>query len=94
VVRHRVIGAVHAQFGRPTGLGGRAAGYLMAHRPSNRSRNFWVLSLLDVRRGDRVLEIGFGPGLAVRELSRIAVDGYVCGIDHSADAALGEQAQR
>jgi hypothetical protein len=37
-----------------------------------------------VRRGDRVLEIGFGPGLAVRELSRIAVDGYVCGIDHSA----------
>jgi ubiquinone/menaquinone biosynthesis C-methylase UbiE len=30
------------------------------------------------------LEIGFGPGLAIRELSRIAAEGYVGGIDHSA----------
>jgi SAM-dependent methyltransferase len=30
-----------------------------------------------------VLELGFGPGLAIRELSRIAAEGYVCGIDHS-----------
>jgi SAM-dependent methyltransferase len=29
------------------------------------------------------LELGFGPGLAIRELSRIAAEGYVCGIDHS-----------
>jgi ubiquinone/menaquinone biosynthesis C-methylase UbiE len=29
------------------------------------------------------LEIGFGPGLAIRELSRLASRGYVCGIDHS-----------
>jgi SAM-dependent methyltransferase len=29
------------------------------------------------------LELGFGPGLAIWELSRIAVEGYVCGIDHS-----------
>ena len=41
------------------------------------------MSLLDVRRHDRVLEIGFGPGLAILELSRLAHDGYVCGIDHS-----------
>ena len=56
---------------------------LMAHRASNRKRNAWAVSLLDVRSDDRVLEVGFGPGLAIRELSRIAVDGYVCGIDHS-----------
>ena len=56
---------------------------LMAHRASNRKRNTWAVSLLDVRRDDRVLEIGFGPGLAIRELSRIAVNGYICGIDHS-----------
>jgi len=55
----------------------------MAHRPSNRRRNAWAVSLLDVQREDRVLEIGFGPGLAIRELSRIAAEGYVCGIDHS-----------
>jgi ubiquinone/menaquinone biosynthesis C-methylase UbiE len=29
------------------------------------------------------LEIGFGPGLAILQLSRLAHQGYVCGIDHS-----------
>jgi len=82
-LRQRVIDAVRAQFGRPIGLWGIAAGLLMAHRSSNRRRNTWAVSLLDVRRDDRVLEIGFGPGLAIRELSRIAAEGYVCGIDHS-----------
>ena len=81
--RQRVIAAVRAQFGRPTGLPGRAAGLLMAHRSSNRRRNAWAVSLLDVRPDDRVLEIGFGPGLAILELSRIAHAGHVCGIDHS-----------
>jgi SAM-dependent methyltransferase len=81
--RQSAIDAVRAQFGRPTGIWGRAAGLLMAHRASNRRRNVWAVSLLDVRSDDRVLEVGFGPGLAIRELSRIAVDGYVCGIDHS-----------
>ena len=82
-LRQRAIDAVRAQFGRPTGLRGCAAGLLMAHRPSNRRRNAWAVSLLDVQRDDRVLELGFGPGLAIRELSRIAAEGYVCGIDHS-----------
>jgi ubiquinone/menaquinone biosynthesis C-methylase UbiE len=82
-LRQRVIAAIRAQFGRPTGLPGRAAGLLMAHRSSNRRRNAWAVSLLDVRPDDRVLEIGFGPGLAILELSRIAHEGYVCGIDHS-----------
>jgi SAM-dependent methyltransferase len=56
---------------------------LMAHRPSNRQRNAWAVSLLDVRPDDRVLEIGFGPGLAIRELARLAGKGYVFGVDHS-----------
>ncbi len=55
----------------------------MAHRSSNRRRNAWAVSLLDVRPDDHVLEIGFGPGLAIRELARLAAGGYVCGIDHS-----------
>jgi SAM-dependent methyltransferase len=79
----RVEAAVRAQFGRPSGLGGRAAGLLMAHRSSNRKRNAWAVGLLEVRSHDRVLEIGFGPGLAIRELGRLAADGYVYGIDHS-----------
>ncbi|MBD0282217.1 MAG: methyltransferase domain-containing protein [Thermoleophilaceae bacterium] len=59
------------------------AGWVMAHRSSNRRRNAWAVSLLDVQRDDRVLEIGFGPGVAIRELARLAADGYVCGLDHS-----------
>lgn len=55
----------------------------MAHRSSNRQRNRWVVSLLDVQPTDRVLEIGFGPGLAIAELSRRATRGTVYGIDHS-----------
>lgn len=82
-LRQRVIAAIRAQFGRPTGFWGRGAGLLMAHRSSNRRRNVWAVSLLDVRANDRVLEIGFGPGVAILELSRIALEGYVCGIDHS-----------
>ena len=93
-LRQRVIDAVRAQFGRPTGLWGIAAGLLMAHRTSNRRRNAWAVSLLDVRPEDRVLEIGFGPGLAIRELSRIAAEGVrVRDRPLRADAAAGEEAQ-
>ncbi|MEU8802133.1 methyltransferase domain-containing protein [Spirillospora sp. NPDC048819] len=53
----------------------------MAHRRSNRQRNRWAASLLNVGPTDRVLEIGFGPGIAIAELARQA--GRVYGIDHS-----------
>jgi ubiquinone/menaquinone biosynthesis C-methylase UbiE len=56
----------------------------MAHRVSNRRRSAWAVSLLDVQRNDRVLEIGFGAGIAIREVSARAPEGYVCGLDHSA----------
>ncbi|MGN9809506.1 class I SAM-dependent methyltransferase [Micromonospora sp. BQ11] len=83
-VERTVIHAVIGQFGRPRGLLGALAGWQMAHRRSNRLRNRWVVSLLDVRPTDRVLEIGFGPGLAVAELARrIGPSGHVYGIDHS-----------
>ena len=54
------------------------------HRPSNRRRNRWVVCLLDVQPTDRILEIGFGPGLAIAELSRrVGSHGHVYGIDRS-----------
>jgi SAM-dependent methyltransferase len=71
------------QFMRPHGAGGHVAGWVMAHRSSNRRRNSWVVSLLDVQPTDRVLEVGFGPGIAVRELAARATSGTVFGIDHS-----------
>jgi len=82
-LRRRIVRRVVSQFHRPRGVGGRIAGWVMAHRASNRRRNAWVVSLLDVARTDRVLEIGFGPGIAVRESAARACDGLVCGVDHS-----------
>jgi SAM-dependent methyltransferase len=69
------------QFGNPRGSAGRVAGWVMAHRRSNRLRNEWVVDLLEVRPTDRVLEVGFGPGLAIAELAGRA--GHVYGIDRS-----------
>src|SRR5215475_10842159 len=73
-----VIGQAH----HPRGAAGRVAAWEMAHRPSNRQRSDWVVSLLGVRPADKILEIGFGPGLAIAELARAGA-GHVYGIDHS-----------
>jgi SAM-dependent methyltransferase len=75
--------AIRSQFVRPRGFAGRLVGWEMALRSSNRKRNAWAVGLLGVEPTDRVLEIGFGPGIAIRELSRRATRGLVCGVDHS-----------
>jgi ubiquinone/menaquinone biosynthesis C-methylase UbiE len=82
-LKESAIRRIRAQFGHPRGLAGSAVGWIMALRSSNRRRNAWAVSLLDVEPHDRILEIGFGPGIAIRELGRLAVEGYVCGLDHS-----------
>ena len=82
-LKRRVISTVVGQFGHPRGIAGRVVGWVMAHRRSNRQRNRWVVSLLDVQPTDRVLEIGFGPGVAIAELAGRATRGQVYGIDHS-----------
>jgi SAM-dependent methyltransferase len=74
-----VIGQAH----QPRGAAGSVNGWMFAHRPSNRQRNRWAVSLLDVQPASQVLEIGFGPGVAVAELVRAGA-GHVYGIDHSA----------
>jgi SAM-dependent methyltransferase len=82
-----VIGQAH----QPRGAAGRVTAWEMAHRPSNRQRSAWVVSLLEIRPADRVLEIGFGPGLAVAALVRAGA-GHVYGIDHS--GVMVQQASR
>jgi ubiquinone/menaquinone biosynthesis C-methylase UbiE len=74
---------LRAQFGQPTGLFGEIAGRIMARTRSNTERTRWTLSLLDLQPEDRVLEIGFGPGIAIQLASRIASHGLVAGVDHS-----------
>jgi ubiquinone/menaquinone biosynthesis C-methylase UbiE len=72
-----------AQFGNPTGPLGHLAGFIMRTRPSNRMRNRRTVELLEIRPEERVLEIGFGPGLAIARAAELAIAGKVVGIDHS-----------
>jgi ubiquinone/menaquinone biosynthesis C-methylase UbiE len=76
--------ALGDQFGNPNGFLGRVAGFIMRVRPSNRERNLRTLALLDIQPADQVLEVGFGPGLAIERAAELASRGKVVGIDHSA----------
>lgn len=71
------------QFKRPRGLLGRLAGFIMANRPSNRQRNEWTVSLLALEPNHRVLEIGCGPGFALKVCAKKLSEGLIVGIDHS-----------
>jgi SAM-dependent methyltransferase len=78
-----------AQFARPSGPLGRVAGWLMARTDAD---DRWVVDLLDVRPDDRVLEIGFGPGVAIALLAERATAGLVAGVDPS--DVMARQARR
>jgi SAM-dependent methyltransferase len=83
-VYRRVRRFLRGQFGCPTGLWGSLAGKVMAGTSSNHERIHWTLSLLDIKPDDRILEIGFGPGLAIELAHKLAPEGFIAGLDHSA----------
>jgi SAM-dependent methyltransferase len=68
-------------FGRPQGLLGRLGGRIMAC--VNADFGTWVGDLLKVGANDRVLEVGFGPGVVIEHLARRTSSGHVAGIDPS-----------
>src|SRR5690606_30247465 len=79
------------QFQRPEdSFLGHAAGRLMA--ATTGGRNEWTLSLLKIRPCDRILEIGYGPGVGILLASRMVPEGTVVGIDPS--EAMRKQAER
>ncbi|HZQ08332.1 MAG TPA: class I SAM-dependent methyltransferase [Anaerolineae bacterium] len=71
-----------AQFRKPTGFFGRYIGNRMAR--GNQYEAEWTVSLLNLQPTDRVLEIGFGPGVAIQLVSQKVTNGQVVGIDLSA----------
>ncbi len=72
---------LRSQPGKPTGIVGRIVGYLMDIY--NREDNHWTVSLLNIGETSKVLEIGFGTGLAIAETAKITTHGYVYGIELS-----------
>src|SRR5882724_277137 len=69
------------RFEGSTGLLGLIAEVMVAR--DHQAINDWVISLLDLQPKDRVLEIDFGPGYALRRISRIVKEGFVAGITPS-----------
>jgi hypothetical protein len=70
-------------FGRPQGNLGRLGGIIMARTIEDCGT--WVTELLEVRLNDSVLEVGFGPGVIIQRLSKLASAGHVMGVDASRD---------
>ena len=69
------------QLARPTGPLGWLVDRRMAR--SNAYEAEWTVAVLSVQPTDRVLEVGFGPGVAIALAARRATRGRVIGIDIS-----------
>jgi SAM-dependent methyltransferase len=76
-------------FGRPQGALGRLGGVIMAR--TNADCGAWVADLLEVIANDHVLKVGFGPGVVIERLAKLAAAGHVAGIDQSRE--MVEQAR-
>ncbi len=69
------------QFAKPEGICGRLVGTAMGlinHLPNMRA-----IELLDIVERDDVLEIGFGPGWALKRMAKLARSGTIVGVDRS-----------
>ena len=72
---------IASQFRTPSGLLGRLIGNGMAR--GNEAEARWTVDLLNIQPDTQVLEIGFGPGVAIQYAADQATQGHVSGIDYS-----------
>ena len=72
---------IASQFRTPSGPLGRLIGKGMARGNEPEAR--WTVDLLNIQPHTRVLEIGFGPGVAIEYAAKRAPQGHVSGIDYS-----------
>ena len=70
-----------SQFGEPRGATGHVVGWVMGHRRSNVERSRWAIGLLGLGPGDRLLEVGCGPGVAIAAAAGRGA--HVVGVDRS-----------
>lgn len=69
------------QLRKPSGLFGRIVSKMM----DIRNREFYekVIIELDIKSGDKIYEIGYGPGLGIRLIANLRIDCSLSGIDYS-----------
>jgi SAM-dependent methyltransferase len=77
----RIWHALGVQLRHPSGPAGSLAGWFMAF--VNDEPNRLAVDALDLQPTDRVLELGFGPGWALRTIAARATKGQIFGIDQS-----------
>ena len=77
----KALRAFYKHFGHPKGFLGRVVAFRLSI--TNRQANEWTVSLLDLMTTDRVLEVGFGPGLAIQRVALLVPNGFVAGVDAS-----------
>lgn len=68
-------------FSLPSGVPGRLGGMIMARRNRRMARQ--AIALLDIQPNDRVLEVGFGPGVAIQLVADATPAQWIAGIDPS-----------
>ena len=73
----------------PSGRLGKLGGIIVAR--TNASFAWSMISLLDVQPSDKVLEVGFGPGVAIQLLAKSVPAGRVADVDRSKE--MVEQAR-
>jgi SAM-dependent methyltransferase len=78
-------------FGVPKGVLGRLGGKVMAR--SNQEVAQWAVELLAIGSQDQVLEIGFGPGVAIELIAQRLGTGSVVGIDYSEEMVAQARAR-
>jgi SAM-dependent methyltransferase len=86
----RIWHALGSQLRNPTGPAGSIVGWLMAL--VNDEPNRLAIDALDLRPGEEVLELGFGPGWSLRTIAARTRGARVYGVDQS--ARMLEQATR
>lgn len=69
------------QFGKPEGFLGWLVGRIMA--VENKQRIEWAVSELALKGNENILEIGFGPGAAIKKISQKISTGKITGYDIS-----------
>ena len=79
--RTRLARYINRQAASPRGLFGRFLGALwpLEHRAVNRI----AIDLLEIERNHDVLELGCGPGAALRDAAALAYEGHAVGLDVS-----------
>ncbi|KHE67347.1 class I SAM-dependent methyltransferase [Halobacillus sp. BBL2006] len=59
---------IYEQFSKPKGIIGKCVGWFMVQE--NYMLNEWTLSFLNLEEKNRILEIGFGPGEALKKAAK------------------------